>query len=76
MLVLCFTRPLQKWLASRLEPDGIEVHYRPQAAVTKADIEAAWAMIQKLRGAVLRPELTVEDRKERKVIAHTYSHRT
>ncbi len=45
-------------------PDGIEVHYRPQAAVTKADIEAAWAMIQKLREAVLRPELTVEDRKE------------
>ncbi len=45
-------------------PDGIEVHYRPQAAVTKADIEAAWAMIQKLRDAVLRPELTVEDRKE------------
>ena len=45
-------------------PDGIEVHYRPQAAVTKEDIEAAWAMIQKLRAAVLRPELTVEDRKE------------
>ncbi len=45
-------------------PDGIEVHYRPQAAVTKADIEAAWAMIQTLREAVLRPELTVEDRKE------------
>ena len=45
-------------------PDGIEVHYRPQAAVTKADIEAAWAMTQKLRQAVLRPELTVEDRKE------------
>jgi len=45
-------------------PDGIEVHYRPQAAVTKADIETAWAMIQKLREAVLRPELTVEDRKE------------
>jgi FAD/FMN-containing dehydrogenase len=45
-------------------PDGIEVHYRPQAAVTKADIEAAWALIQKLRQAVLRSELTVEDRKE------------
>ena len=45
-------------------PDGIEVHYRPQAPVTKADIEAAWALIQKLREAVLRPELTVEDRKE------------
>ena len=45
-------------------PDGIEVHYRPQAVVTKAEIEAAWAMIQKLRDAVLRPELTVEDRKE------------
>ena len=45
-------------------PDGIEVHYRPQAAVTKEDIEAAWAMIQKLREAVLRTELTVEDRKE------------
>lgn len=45
-------------------PDGIEVHYRPQAAVTKADIEAAWGMIQKLRDAVLQPELTVEDRKE------------
>ncbi len=45
-------------------PDGIEVHYRPQAAVTKADIEAAWAMVEKLRVAVLRPELTVEDRKE------------
>ncbi len=45
-------------------PDGIEVHYRPQAAVTKADIEAAWALIQKLREAVMRPELTVEDRKE------------
>ena len=45
-------------------PDGIEVHYRPQAAVTRADIEAAWAMIQKLREAVLRSDLTVEDRKE------------
>jgi FAD/FMN-containing dehydrogenase len=45
-------------------PDGIEVHYRPQAAVTRADIEAAWVLIQKLREAVLRPELTVEDRKE------------
>ena len=45
-------------------PDGIEVHYRPQAAVTRADIEAAWALNQKLREAVLRPELTVEDRKE------------
>lgn len=45
-------------------PDGIEVHYRPQAAVTKADIEAAWALNQKLREAILRPELTVEDRKE------------
>lgn len=45
-------------------PDGIEVHYRPQAPVTRADIEAAWAMIQKLREAVLRTELTVEDRKE------------
>ena len=45
-------------------PDGIEVHYRPQAAVTRADIEAAWARIQKVRAAVLRSELTVEDRKE------------
>lgn len=45
-------------------PDGIEVHYRPQAPVTKADIEAAWTMIQNLRTAVLRTELTVEDRKE------------
>lgn len=45
-------------------PDGIEVHYRPQAAVTKADIEAAWALIQKVREAVLRTDLTVEDRKE------------
>ena len=45
-------------------PDGIEVHYRPQAGVTKADIEAAWAMIQKLRAAVLRTDLSVEDRKE------------
>lgn len=45
-------------------PDGVEVHYRPQAGVTKADIEAAWAMIQKLRAAVLRTDLTVEDRKE------------
>lgn len=26
VLVLCFTRPLQKWLASRLGPEGIEVH--------------------------------------------------
>lgn len=45
-------------------PDGIEVHYRPQAPVTRAEIEAAWARIQKIRQAVLRPELTVEDRKE------------
>ena len=45
-------------------PDGIEVHYRPQAAVTRAEIEAAWTRIQKLREAVLRSELTVEDRKE------------
>ncbi len=45
-------------------PDGIEVHYRPQADVTKTDIEAAWAVIQKLREAVIRTDLTVEDRKE------------
>ena len=45
-------------------PDGIEVHFRPQAPVTREGIEAAWATILKLRKAVLRPELTVEDRKE------------
>ncbi len=26
VLVLCFTQPLSKWLAARLEPDGVEVH--------------------------------------------------
>jgi hypothetical protein len=26
VLLLCFTRPLQKWLAARLAPDGVEVH--------------------------------------------------
>jgi hypothetical protein len=25
VLVLCFTQPLKKWLAARLEPDGVEV---------------------------------------------------
>ncbi len=45
-------------------PDGIEVHFRPQAPVTKEGIASAWATILRLREAVLRPELTVEDRKE------------
>ena len=45
-------------------PDGVEVHYRPQAAVTRAGIEEAWALNLRLREAVLRPELTVEDRRE------------
>ncbi len=45
-------------------PDGIEVHYRPQAPVTRAGIEDAWRLNLRLREAVLRPELTVEDRRE------------
>jgi len=45
-------------------PDGIVVHYRPQAAVTKSAIEEAWALNLRLREAVLREDLTVEDRKE------------
>lgn len=45
-------------------PDGVEVHYRPQAVVTTAAIEEAWALNLRLREAVLRPELTVEDRRE------------
>lgn len=45
-------------------PDGIVVHYRPQARVAKEAIEAAWALNLRLRGAVLRPELTTEDRRE------------
>jgi FAD/FMN-containing dehydrogenase len=32
--------------------------------VTKAGIEEAWALNLRLREAVLRPELTVEDRRE------------
>jgi len=45
-------------------PDGIEVHYRPQARIAKADVEEAWNLNLRLREAVLRPELTVEDRRE------------
>ena len=45
-------------------PDGVEVHYRPQAPVTKGGIEDAWNLNLRLREAVLRPELTVEDRRE------------
>ncbi len=45
-------------------PDGVEVHYRPQAPVTRTGIEEAWALNLRLRDAVLRPELTVEDRRE------------
>ncbi len=45
-------------------PDGIEVHYRPQAPVTRGEIEKAWSLNLRLREAVLRPELTVEDRRE------------
>jgi len=45
-------------------PDGVVVHYRPQARVTRASIEEAWARNLRLRDAVLRPELTVEDRVE------------
>ena len=45
-------------------PDGIVVHYRPQARVTRAAIEEAWAVNLRLREAVLRRELTVEDRVE------------
>lgn len=26
VLVLCFTQPLKKWLAARLEPEGVDVH--------------------------------------------------
>ena len=45
-------------------PDGIVVHYRPQAKIAREAIEEAWAMNRRLREAVLRPELTVEDRVE------------
>lgn len=45
-------------------PDGVEVHYRPQATVSRAGLEEAWALNLRLREAVLRPELTTEDRRE------------
>jgi len=45
-------------------PDGIVVHYRPQAPLRRQAIEDAWALNLRLREAVLREELTVEDRKE------------
>jgi FAD/FMN-containing dehydrogenase len=45
-------------------PDGVEVHYRPQAPVTRGEIEKAWGLNLRLREAVLRSELTVEDRRE------------
>jgi FAD/FMN-containing dehydrogenase len=45
-------------------PDGIVVHYRPQAEVTRAGLEAAWSLNLRLREAVLRPEFTVSDRVE------------
>ena len=45
-------------------PDGVVVHYRPQARVTRSEIEEAWALNGRLREAVLRPGLTTEDRVE------------
>ena len=45
-------------------PDGVVVHYRPQARVTREAIEEAWALNLRLREAVLCTELTVEDRVE------------
>ena len=45
-------------------PEGVVVHYRPQAKISRAAIEEAWALNQRLREAVLAPELTTEDRRE------------
>ena len=45
-------------------PDGIVVHYRPQARIDRDAIEKAWSLNLRLRDAVLRPEFSVEDRVE------------
>jgi len=45
-------------------PDGVVVHFRPQAKVARGSITEAWGLNLRLREAVLRPEFAVEDRVE------------
>jgi len=45
-------------------PDGVTVHYRPQAEISRQGLANAWELTQKLREEILKPEYKTENRRE------------